>query len=144
MHAHPACEQAALESEELMPFCTVFTYLRPLLCGVKLSFIEHPLNPLLQSQNRETGAVSGPGSGVSMGRRDQAVSQELSPPQKDLPPPPPPLPPPPPPPPPPSHLPPPQPAGQGHDAPAPTKNFQGKAGEGELLEQSLQKFLVLY
>ncbi|XP_030282739.1 zinc finger CCHC domain-containing protein 14 isoform X1 [Sparus aurata] len=82
-----------------------------------------------KSQNRETGVVSGPGSGVSMGRRDQAVSQELSPPQKDLPPPPPPLPPPPPPPPPPSHLPPPQPAGQGHDAPAPTKNFQGKAGE---------------
>ncbi|XP_030282743.1 zinc finger CCHC domain-containing protein 14 isoform X5 [Sparus aurata] len=99
--------------------------------GQNLEYLlfSNPTAAIDESQNRETGVVSGPGSGVSMGRRDQAVSQELSPPQKDLPPPPPPLPPPPPPPPPPSHLPPPQPAGQGHDAPAPTKNFQGKAGE---------------
>ncbi|XP_044050903.1 zinc finger CCHC domain-containing protein 14 isoform X7 [Siniperca chuatsi] len=80
-----------------------------------------------KSQTREAGTVSGPGSGVTVGRRDQAVSQELTPHHPDLHPP---LPPPPPiPPPPPPHLPPPLPAGQGQDAATPTKNHQGKAGK---------------
>ncbi|XP_074488228.1 zinc finger CCHC domain-containing protein 14 [Sebastes fasciatus] len=79
-----------------------------------------------KSQTREAGTLSGLGSGVTMGRRDQAVSQELTPPHPDLPPPSPKTPPPPPPPP---HLPPPLPAGQGQDAAAPTKNHQGKAGK---------------
>ncbi|XP_035858599.1 zinc finger CCHC domain-containing protein 14 isoform X4 [Sander lucioperca] len=69
-----------------------------------------------KGQTKEAGA----GSGLTMGRRDQAVSQELPPPQPDLPPPPPPTPPPP---------PPPLPAGQGQDAAAPTNNHQGKAGK---------------
>ncbi|XP_070686898.1 zinc finger CCHC domain-containing protein 14 [Pempheris klunzingeri] len=79
-----------------------------------------------KSQTREAGTVSGPVSGVAIGRRDQAVGQDLTPPQPDLPP----LPhPPPPPPPPPPPLPLPVPAGQGQDTAAPTKNHQGKAGK---------------
>ncbi|XP_035858601.1 zinc finger CCHC domain-containing protein 14 isoform X6 [Sander lucioperca] len=74
------------------------------------------IHDILQGQTKEAGA----GSGLTMGRRDQAVSQELPPPQPDLPPPPPPTPPPP---------PPPLPAGQGQDAAAPTNNHQGKAGK---------------
>ncbi|XP_039663905.1 zinc finger CCHC domain-containing protein 14 isoform X2 [Perca fluviatilis] len=69
-----------------------------------------------KSRTKEAGA----GSGFTMGRRDQAVSQALPPPQPDLPPPPPPTPPPP---------PPPLPAGQGQDAAEPTNNHQGKAGK---------------
>ncbi|KAK9517151.1 hypothetical protein VZT92_025039 [Zoarces viviparus] len=63
-----------------------------------------------KSQTREAGTVSG----VTVGRRDRAVSQELTPPHPDPPPPPPP--------PPPPHLPPPLPAGQVQEAAAPTKN----------------------
>ncbi|XP_034391896.1 zinc finger CCHC domain-containing protein 14 [Cyclopterus lumpus] len=68
-----------------------------------------------KSQTREAGTLSG----ATMGRRDRAVSQELTPPHPDLPPPPLPLLPPPPPPP---QLPPPLPAGQVQDAAAPTRN----------------------
>lgn len=75
-----------------------------------------------------------------MGRGDQAISQDLTPPLPD--PPPSPLPPPPPPPPP--HLPLSLPAGQGLDTAAPTKIQQGKAGKGELLVQSVQRLLILY
>ncbi|XP_038561710.1 zinc finger CCHC domain-containing protein 14 [Micropterus salmoides] len=82
-----------------------------------------------KSQTREAGKVSGPSSGVTVGRRDQAFSQDLTPPHPDLPPPPPPPPLPPPPPPPPPHLPRPLPAGQGQDASAPTKSHEGKAGK---------------
>ncbi|XP_053174586.1 zinc finger CCHC domain-containing protein 14 [Scomber japonicus] len=87
-----------------------------------------------KSQTREAGTVSGLNSGVTTGRGDQAVSQDLTPPHLDPPlpppPPPPPLPPPPPPPlPPPSHLPPPVPAGHSHDAAAPSKSHQGKSGK---------------
>ncbi|KAM7413965.1 hypothetical protein PAMA_018992 [Pampus argenteus] len=78
-----------------------------------------------KSQSREAGTVSGLNSGVTVGR-DQAVSQELTPPHLDLPPPPPP---PPPPPLPPPHMPPPLHAGQSHDAAAPTKSHQGKSGK---------------
>ncbi|XP_054476053.1 zinc finger CCHC domain-containing protein 14 [Anoplopoma fimbria] len=74
-----------------------------------------------KSQTREAGAVSG----VTTGRRDRVVSQELTLPHPDVPPPPPPPPPPLPPPPPPPHLPPPPlPAGQVQGAAAPTKNHK--------------------
>ncbi|XP_068458319.1 zinc finger CCHC domain-containing protein 14 [Clinocottus analis] len=74
-----------------------------------------------KSQTREAGTVSG----ATVGRRDRAVSQELTPPYPDLPPPPRPPPPTPPLPPPPPHLPPhlppPLPAGQVQDAATTTK-----------------------
>lgn len=72
-----------------------------------------------------------------MGRGDQAVNQELTPPHSDIPPPPPP-------PPPPPHLPPSLPAGQGQDTAVSSKNHQGKAGKGKLLEQSLNYICLLY
>ncbi|XP_055365537.1 zinc finger CCHC domain-containing protein 14 isoform X2 [Betta splendens] len=75
---------------------------------------------------REASTVSGPGSGVTMGRGDQAVKQELTTLPSDLHP----LPPPPPPPPPSSsHLPPALLAGQSQDVPASTVNHQGKVGK---------------
>ncbi|KAM4619203.1 zinc finger CCHC domain-containing protein 14 [Polymixia lowei] len=64
-----------------------------------------------KSQAREasagSGPGSGPGSGITVGRGDQAVSQDLSPPHPDL-------------------SPPPLPSGPGQDGPAPTKSHQGK------------------
>uniref|UniRef100_UPI0037E7CE78 zinc finger CCHC domain-containing protein 14 n=1 Tax=Semicossyphus pulcher TaxID=241346 RepID=UPI0037E7CE78 len=79
-----------------------------------------------KSQSREAGTVTGLDPGVNVGRQDQAVSQELTPPPLDLPPPPPPVPPPPPPLP---YLSSPLPAGQGQDAAAPSKKLLGKAGK---------------
>ncbi|XP_029288759.1 zinc finger CCHC domain-containing protein 14 isoform X2 [Cottoperca gobio] len=78
------------------------------------------IQDILQSQTKEAATIP-------MGRRDQAVSQELTPSHLDFPPPP--LPPPPPPPPPTPHLLPPLPAGQGQDEEALTKKHQEKAGK---------------
>ncbi|XP_020499953.1 zinc finger CCHC domain-containing protein 14 isoform X1 [Labrus bergylta] len=80
------------------------------------------------SQSREANTVAGLGSGVTVGRRDQVVSQELISPPSDLPPPPPP-PPLPPPPPSPPHTSTPLPSGQGPDSVAQSKIHMGKAGK---------------
>lgn len=96
------------------------------------------LSPLF-SKNQTKGATtaSGPGSGVTIGRRDQGVSKEHSS-HSDLAPSPPPPPPPPPTPPlPPPHLPPPVPPGQGRDAAATSKNHQEKVGKGDFTDQCL-------
>lgn len=98
-------------------------------CVVFSSFTLNHLSPHVnQSQNREASTISGPGSGVILGRQDQAAVQELKPPHPDLPPPLPPLSPPP-------HLPP-LPAGQEQDTAASSKNHQGKIGKGELSQKA--------
>lgn len=105
----------------------------PHLCFVVLSSIMlNHLSPLrFQSQTREASTISGVGSGVTMGRRDQPVSQEFSSLHPDVPPPSPP----------PPRLPPPIPTGQVHDAAAPSKNRQGKIGKGE---QSIQQIHITF
>ncbi|XP_068595847.1 zinc finger CCHC domain-containing protein 14 [Brachionichthys hirsutus] len=75
-------------------------------------------------RKNQTSAGSGPGSGPTAGRRDQAVSRDSCPPRSNLPPPPPPL------------LS--RPAEQSQAGEAPTGNPQGKAGKAVIERVALR------